>query len=417
MKKIIILGAGLSGLAAATELSVENEVLVLEKNNYIGGLAASFNYKGYEIPFYYHHVFNHDSVTRSFLKRFDDSGLTWKKIKMAILVNNRSYNFTNPLALLSFNYLTFKEKIRYGLFGFYVFYVLNPDKIPQNLDAEKWLKKYAGKGITKKLFHELYAKNKFNISLSEISAKQFAHRLKAKEALGVFGYPRDGLDKFIDNMKNYIEKNKSKILINQNIQEIDLIKKQIKVNNKKIKYDLTINTIPIPEFLKIAKGLPKVYELKLSKIKYCPAVSIVIGTDKFLSNHYWLNVLKEPKLQMIMQHSWLYDNYPEKITWLLRYGGSEEDLGINDDKIFKEYTHSLKKYYPRVNIKWYKVFREKYAEPIYDKNYYLFKPDYKTPIPSLYHAGIQVSYPLIRTMNSALISGLEVAKLIKSSDS
>ncbi|MDD5253487.1 MAG: FAD-dependent oxidoreductase [Candidatus Nanoarchaeia archaeon] len=413
MKKIIILGAGLSGLAAAIELSPENKVLVLEKNKFIGGLAASFEYKKYKIPFYYHHIFSHDSITLSFLKRFNNSELIWKKIKMAVLVNNKIYNFTNPLALLRFNYLTFKEKIRYGLFGFYVFYILNPEKIPDRLNAEEWLKKHAGRGVTKKLFYELYAKNKFNIPLSEISAKQFAHRLKAKEALGIFGYPKNGLDLLIENMKKQIGENKSEILTDQKIQSIDLIKKEIKVNNKKIRYDILINTIPIPEFLKIAKGLPKSYEEKISKIRYCPAVSIAIGTDKFLSNHYWLNVLKEPKLQMIMQHSWLYNNYPEKITWLLRYGGSEEDLNLSDEEIFKEYSSSLKKYFPNVNIDWYKVFREKYAEPVYDKNYSLYKPDYKTPIPSLYHAGIQITYPLIRNMNSALISGLEVAKLIK----
>ncbi|MDD5178581.1 MAG: FAD-dependent oxidoreductase [Candidatus Nanoarchaeia archaeon] len=411
--KIIILGAGLSGLSAAIELSKENEILVLEKNNYIGGLAASFEYKNYKIPLYYHHVFSHDSVTLSFLRRFNNADMTWKKIKMAILVNDKLYNFTNPLALLRFNYLNLKEKIRYGLFGLYVFTVMNPEKIPDSLDAEKWLKKYAGKGVTKKLFYELYAKNKFNIPLSEISAKQFAYRLKAKEALGIFGYPKNGLDLLIENMKKQIEENKSKVLTNQKVQEINLTKKEVKVNNKKIKYDILINTIPIPEFLKISKGLPKTYEEKLSRIRYCPAISIVIGTDKFLSDHYWLNVLKEPKLQMIMQHSWLYDAYPEKITWLLRYGGSEEDLNLSDDKIFKEYFLSLKKYFPNIRINWYKIFREKYAEPVYDKNYSLYKPDYKTPIPSLYHAGIQITYPLIRNMNSALISGLEVAKLIK----
>ena len=58
------------------------------------------------------------------------------------------------------------------------------------------------------------------------------------------------------------------------------------------------------------------------------------------------------------------------------------------------------------------MFREKYAEPIYDKEFSDYKPDYITPVNGLYMTGIQVTHPKIRNMNSALLSGEEISRII-----
>ena len=95
MKKIFVLGGGLSGLSAALHLLETGkgyEVSVLEKNNFLGGLAASFQHNNEKIPVFYHHVFKHDHVTRKYLSRFGlHDEMEWKKIRMSILVNNKNY--------------------------------------------------------------------------------------------------------------------------------------------------------------------------------------------------------------------------------------------------------------------------------------------------------------------------------------
>lgn len=405
--KIVILGGGLSGLIAAYHLSKKFEVLVLEKEGVLGGLASSFKYKGKLIPRHYHHVFNHDYLTKKYLKLFDLDAV-WQKIKMKIAVNGKIHDFTNPLKLLKFDYLSLFGRFRYGLFGAYVFTLMNPDKIDDNLDAEKWLMKYAGKEVTDKLFYELYAKNKFNIPLSQISAKQFANRLKAKEARGYFGYPKKSLNKMIDGLAESIEKNKGVVIKNYKLKSIDLKNKKI---DSKIKYDILINTIPFPEFLKFSKNIPEEYAKKLKNVKYCPAVTILIGTKELLGKQYWLNILKED-VQMLMQHSVLYDGYDVKISWLLRYGGSEEDLVLSDSEIKTKYFNALKKYFPNINIIFSKVFKEKYASPIYGKDYFKNMLGYETEIKGLYNAGIGITYPKIRNMNTAIESGEKVARII-----
>ncbi|MFH1972242.1 MAG: FAD-dependent oxidoreductase [archaeon] len=401
--KIAIIGGGLTGLSAAEILSNNHEITLFEKNSYLGGLASSFEYKGKKIPMHYHHVFAHDNTTKEYMQKYG-LNLTWKKIKMGILVNEKIYNFTNPLALMNFSYLTLYGRMRYGMFGSYVYTLLNPDNIPEDQNAEEWLNQVAGKEVTEKLFTPLYARNKFNIPLSQISAKQFANRLTAKEATGNFGYPTEGLDAIIDAFEETLLKNNVKIIKNATIQEIDC--KNTTIDGEK--FDKIVITIPLPSFLKRQKNLDEEIVSKISKIKYCPCVSVVFGTEKLLSDHYWINILNK-RVHMLMQHSYLYDGYDTKVTWALRYGGSEEDLELTDEQIVKEYMNMVTEQFP-VEIKWTKVFREKYASPIYDKDFHRNMPPKQ--VNNIYFSGIAVTYPKIRNMNTALLSGREVAGLI-----
>ncbi|PIY60005.1 hypothetical protein COY95_04010, partial [Candidatus Woesearchaeota archaeon CG_4_10_14_0_8_um_filter_47_5] len=175
--------------------------------------------------------------------------------------------------------------------------------------------------------------------------------------------------------------------------------------------DALITTIPVPEFLRVSSGLPDDYVKKVSQVRYCPVVGCVIGTEKFLSPFYWHNVFGRD-VHMIVQHSLLYDGYGDKISWVSRYGGSEQDFGLSDDEIKKKYLSVVKEFFPKANVKWAVVYKNTYAEPVYDKDYPLYMPKNRSPVPGLYYAGIATTYPKIRNMNTALESGISVARMV-----
>jgi protoporphyrinogen oxidase len=413
MKKLIILGGGLSGLSAGEKLSKHFNVMILERNSFLGGLAANLNHNGKDIPMFYHHIIKSNKQTQEYLKKFagiDD--LDWKKIKVAIGVNNNLFTVNSPAGLLGTDYLSFYEKMRFGFFGFYSLVLMNPDKISEGLDAETWLNKYAGKAITDKIFFHLYSRNKFNIPLSRISAKQFANRLYEKEVQDDFSFPKEGYQGMIDSLARAIKQNNGSIKTSTNITEINLDKKYVIESGKRIDYDILINTTPFETFLKITKGLSEEFRRQLSKIKYCPAVGICFATEDFLKKDtYWINLFNE-RIHIIMQHSVLNYVYDDKISWCLRYGGSEEDLPLTGEEIKKEYLGVVKKYFPDAKIKWAKVIKTRFAEPIYDIDYHKYMPDYRAPVKGLYFAGIQLTHPKIRNMNVALESGIKVANII-----
>jgi protoporphyrinogen oxidase len=406
--EIGIIGGGLAGMAAADVLIDHNhEVSIFEVSNQLGGLASSFDFDGESIPKFYHHVFEHDYTTRKSLERFGCKIDNFNRINMSILANQKTYNFTSPLGLLKFDYLSFPARLRYGLFGAYVYSLMNPSKLKESLDANKWLSKAVGKEVTNKIFYELYANNKFGIPLSDISAKQFANRMKAKEFLGNFGYPKLGLDTWVKRFQSSLEKRGVKINLGQKITSL---KDKVITTKKKEEFDIVINTAPTPAFLSFA-DLPNDYRTQLLKIKYCPVVSVIYKSEEFVNDFYWNNLLRE-HTHVLLQHSMINDRFQNKVGWVSKYGGSINDFKLTDEQISKKYLRDLYKYSPKTKIVSTKVFRQPYASPIYDVNYPKYMPRTRTPYKWLFNAGIAITYPKIRNMNTALESGINTAKLI-----
>ena len=420
MKKILILGGGLSGLAAADKLldTKQYEINVLESAPFLGGLASSVKIENDLIPRFNHHIVRTNTITLRYLKKYKLLGKnTWKHINLSIALNKKIYNINKPWKYFNFPYLNFMEKIRFGLFGIYISYFFNPDTLSNTLDAEKWLNKQVGNSVTKKIYYQLYGRNKFNIPLSEISAKQLAHRMKEREFNDKFTYPQYGIQGMIDGLEEDIKKKKGKIILEARIINLDLQKKKITYKQKSKNYtetfDICINTIPVPEILRFTKGLPQEYAEKMQKLRYTPVVGLLFATKKFLDKeNYWINFIGE-RFHVLYQHSLLVDKYKHKVSWLIRYGGSEEDRQKPDEEIKQIYLAILKDYFPNMKLEWCLVFREKYAEPIYNKNYQEYAPNYKTPLPFFYNAGIEVTFPKIRNMNVAIESGEKVAKIIE----
>ena len=69
-KKIIIIGAGPSGVAAALKLikSKKYEVFIFEKENEVGGISRTINYKGNKIDIGGHRFFTKDEEVLNFWK-------------------------------------------------------------------------------------------------------------------------------------------------------------------------------------------------------------------------------------------------------------------------------------------------------------------------------------------------------------
>lgn len=417
--KTVVLGGGLAGLVAANQLLNDKKgpVLILEKAPFLGGLASCFDVNGELIPRFNHHIVRTNAKTLDYLLHYKLLGNNaWKRINLAIAHANKIQNINLPLELVKFDYLSTIEKLRFGLFGLYVSYFLNPDSLSDDLNAEEYLTKCCGKNVTQKMYYQLYGRNKFNIPLNQISMKQFAHRMKEREFNDLFTYPQHGLQGLIDGLEKDVREKGGEIYTQVVINQLDVETKTItytfRGKTRTETFDVLINTIPVPELLLFTKGFPSEYVENIRKLRYTPVVGLLFATEEFLDPvNYWINFIGE-RIHVLYQHSLLIDQYRKKVSWVIRYGGSAEDLNKSDDEIKQLYLADLKKYFPSMNMAWCYVFREKYAEPIYDKNYSKYAPTYRSPVKGIYHAGIQVTFPKIRNMNVALESGEKVAQLV-----
>ena len=407
--KVCVVGGGLSGLMVGKKLAENGfDVKIFESEDRLGGLAKTFDADGYKIPIFYHHIFKQDKITLGLLNEFGIETMKFKKIKMGIYTNKKIYKISKT-SVLSWDFLSLRDKMKFGLLYLRAKLKKNWNEI-EGLNADEWLDKIVGKNVKEKIFKDLM-KEKYGLDLKRISASELAERLSENEAQGKFTYPKKGLQKMIDGLKKSIEKNGGLVNTNSFVEKIDLKRKELTYKKRKEKFDIIINTSPIPIFLKDTKGLPKDYIEKLKKIRYCRNICVDVGLDEHLSDYYWINCFNQ-NFGGIIEHTNLADVYPFRMAWLWKYAPSERLWKMKDRKIEKLFTGNLKKIFPKAKIRWVRTFRSMYASPLYDINYRKYMPDYITPIKNLFFSGVAITYPKIRNMNTALESGVKTAKII-----
>lgn len=416
--KVVIIGGGLSGLIAGKRLAESGmEVKVLEARERLGGLATSFEIDGFNIPIFYHHIFSHDAETLKIVKEVGlDKNLVKKRIKMGMYFDGKKYAISY-LSAPFWDFLSLRDKIKFGLLALHTKIKKRWDDL-EGQNAEEWLDKKVGENVRRKIFENLM-KEKYGLPLSQLSASELAERLGEEEAKGYFYYPREGLEEMVLRLKKGIESRGGEVHTNACVAKLEIqgneAKKITYLENGKTlteQADVVINTAPVPVFLKFSKGLPADYASKLSKIKYCKNICVDVGYSERLSDFYWLNCFGEA-FGGIIEHTNLADIYPFKMAWLFKYAPSQQVWNLSDEDVAKLFLQNAKKLFPRLKERWVKVFRSEYASPLYDIDYKKYMPDYTTPIKNLFFSGVALTYPKIRTMNSAFVSGMKTAELVK----
>lgn len=423
--KVIILGGGLSSLAAGYILTEKGvNVKILEKENFLGGLASSFKIewdgKEYWIPRTYHHILDKDNTTVEFIKKLGlIRKLKRKKVKTGFVYKNKILGFSDPIEILTFP-LSLYDKLRLALFILKVSRKKDWKKL-EKINAKKWIIKEIGKNNYNVIFDQLI-RNKFNESPERIPAAWFGTRFATEPSsfLKKFGWLEGGLQQFIDAFEKEIRK-RGKIEKGVKIEKIDLKNNKIiyKKNKKKIeeKYDALISTIPPEVFLKFATGVSKRIKEEFRRISYLSCICMCLGLRTSPTKYYWLNMLDKNKpFVALFNYTQLFkDLAPEgkSIMFLVTYLKKNNRLWkMKEKEIFYLYLKHLKEIFPEIEkeVEWWRVSKFEYAEAI-------FGLGFKNPPISegnVYFAGIYRIFPKIRNMASALESGIEAAKTLLS---
>ena len=138
--RVCIIGAGITGLTSAYDLSkAGHSVVVFESSNHIGGHASTFDIQGNPIERGYHHWFTSDD---DILKLMEEIGLgkdiTWNKSKVGTFYNGHTYNFSTPFDILKYTPLTIRERILLGLSATKIKNIKDWKSI-EHLTAVEWL--------------------------------------------------------------------------------------------------------------------------------------------------------------------------------------------------------------------------------------------------------------------------------------
>jgi len=422
--KIVVLGGGLSGLAASYKLSkAGNELTILEKESFLGGLASSYSIdwegKNYWITKTYHHILHGDDATVNLIKELGiGEKIHKKRVGTGFLYKSKIWKFSSPIEILRFP-LPLYDKIKLAKFILKISKKVNWDDA-EGMNAKDWIIKEAGEKNFEILFRQLIW-NKFHEPAEKISAPWFGTRF-AKEPtsfLKKFGWLEGGVQQIIDLMKKNIEESSGTIKLGVQIRKIiEEKKKVIYVENGQVKeegFDILISTLPPQTFLELIDEVPEDLRSKLEGIKYLSCICACIGLKKIPTNVYWTNILDgNLPFVVIFNHTALYeDSAPSGkcVLYLVTYLRKDEEFWKKTEKeIFDIYMKSFNEIFPGfdANVEWYRIEKFKDAEAIYSLNFE------NPPISKdgMYFAGIYRIYPKIRNMASAIESGFEVANKI-----
>jgi protoporphyrinogen oxidase len=264
-KRIVILGAGIAGLAAGWKLlrtNPEFDVTILEKDSEPGGLAKSITWNDFVLDLGPHRFHTEIDEVKEFIKTFCEERMLTVKRASRMFLNDRYIPY--PISMLpTFKALGLPSTLS---FSFSALGVLLNRTSKDVQSYEDYVIGYYGKSLYKKIFQP-FAEKVWGIPASSIAAETARVRLRGENIwhslidnlfssgetyVTEFLYPPNGIGEIADQFANEITTNQGKILFNQTCTKVEIsnenITKVITNDNQVYECDYLINTIPIGEF-------------------------------------------------------------------------------------------------------------------------------------------------------------------------
>ena len=435
MRRIAIVGGGITGLAAADSLSHQGiACTIYEQNDTLGGLASSFRVDGVQLEKFYHHIFTSDRAMASLVEKLGlGEDLEWKPsitgyYAGGVSQSARIHRLTGPMDVLRFEPLPFFDRIRLGMLAVLPRMVGNWRAL-EEVTARDWLIRLAGRRVYEKVWAPLLHA-KFGAYADRISAVWMWNKLKLRGGsrgrgqAEQLGYLRGGFGRVLERWENRLVQQGVEIRLKSPVEEVRIINgKAIGVVTRgsfEPYSDVLVTTAP-EIFLHIAAGLPSEYRQQLAQIQYLANVCLILKLKQSLSQVYWLNI-NDPAIPFVavVEHTNL--QRPEEyggahLIYLSRYLDTSDPLyQMSPKELLNAYLPGLQKLFPHFEETWVEdvwAWGERYTQPVIVRHYSQLRPPFRTPIDNLWLCCMAQVYPQDRGMNYALVYGRKVANEIR----
>ena len=434
-KKVAIIGAGFTGLAAAFYLSKQGfTVSIYEASSKEGGLASGFEMMGTPLERAYHFIYKTDKYMLSLLDELNMSDkLTFHESSISTYYDKILYPMMTPLDLLKFYPLSFFDRIRAGLVVLYLQRVKNWRKLT-SISAIDWLNKFAGKNVTKIIWEPLL-RGKFDIYFDQVTmcwlwgrVKQRMDSQKAGGSGEELGYLSGGFNSLVEALKDSILTNNGKIFTNQPIDSIDYLESTdsvvLKINGEDEFFDAALLTVPsniASSILRESICQNSEYLDKLMSTKYLDAAVMVFASDQKITDYYWHNINDDSEFVVFLSLTNLIgtDAFKGKhIYYIGDYMTSKnQNMHIDEEILMTKWLSELKSFFPHFEeslVTEKHLFRFKNAQHIVDIGYEETIPSMTTPCKNIFLSNFSQIFPMDRGTNYAIGEGIKASNLISS---
>lgn len=383
-KKIVILGAGLTGLSAAWHLQRKGTAcIVFEKENQVGGLCRSKKINGF--------TFDCDGHLLHFRGRYA-LDLVQNSLKVNILQHERSawvYSFGRYIPYpFQANLSALPDRIAVEcLRGF-----IKADQCRgpyKNTNFLEWCNNSFGNAIA--MYFMLPYNRKFwrvplgemtcewvdsfipRPTLSQVLEDYFAKKQHRFGYNASFWYPATG---GINQLPQAFEKQIRGINKNSPVYLVDLEKKELFIEGRgRESFDILISTLPIPDLASKIRPIPKKVSRSLSKLRWNSIfnLNLGVGGDCHTGKHWIYFPGKEADFFRVgFFHNFAHQASPRGKSSLYAEVSYCNNKKIKHNEMVRKIIRGLKnngilKKQQEINV--LDVNDIKYGYPIYDKNY------------------------------------------------
>lgn len=378
-KKVVVLGAGLAGLAAADEILQKGkggfEVTILEKQPFIGGLSATFENSGFRFDLAPHRWFTKNEELNQWVNKLMGKEMIWVKKYTPMYQFNKFFNYPieimdvirkiNPLkiVIMLFTYvwarisnLIIKKKIitmkdaYVSRFGYALYVWFNKE-----FNEKLW-----GRGGCETMSADFVQQRTRDLSISVIIKNALGIGGKVVSLTPKFQFPKLGIGRISDKLAERIKQNGGVVKNKLTIQKInkDALGYRIVTNQGEYRADLLVSSIPVDELIRLMapKAPPSIIKA-ISLLQYVHQKVVVLLADKpKLTDFTWVYV-HPPAIKFfrfLETNNWSVDMSPKGKTSLVfeyPYQTGDELGRLSDDRLIDMTINDFIKYFSPVNKK------------------------------------------------------------------
>ena len=421
--RIGIVGAGITGLTAAYELSRRgHQVTVYETEPIAGGLSSGFRAPewNWTLDRFYRHAFAGDREIIA-LARDLNVPLTYTSPKTSLWVNGRPYPYDNLMSVAFYPNLPLFLNLWAGAIVAYLRYLVRDGTHLEKTTAHIWMRRALGERAYRELWEPML-RGKFKADFDRVNMAWLWARFVART--GRLGYFDGGFQVFVDRLVEAVRACDGQVHLSTPVGQIAQEGAGIVLaqpDGERALYDRVLTTTSPRAVQKMVVDLPADYVRDLTALKWMGTVALILALKHSVltDGTYWLNLPagEFPCLSMV-EHT----NYQDK----RHYGGDvivylgdylpvdAPEMHMDAEELYARYRQALVKVQPGYKDDWVRAkwaFREAYAQPVPEVHHSQRVPAVEEPIlPNLYWASMHHIYPWDRGTNFAVELGQRVAK-------
>ena len=415
--RIGIVGAGVTGLTIAGELTRRGHQVDVFERSQPGGLAMGFPYRGRPgvyLEKFYHHIFTSDETIIDLIHAHglgDD--LQWLPTNSGLIARGRVWPFGSAMDLLRFS--PAGSLLQRLLMGWNLWYFKRTEDW-EHLDKIRCRDFFARRGnLTgyRRLWEPLL-RQKFADAADDVPASFLWGRIhpraksrhKGRESLG---YLKGGFQRLFIRMVDAIRDGGGRVHTARPVQRLwSGPQPKLLCGNDTHTFDRIVWTASTDGLLRAVPDVPAHVAQKARAIEYMAVTQLIVITKRRQSDYYWLNNA-DPELSFggLIEHTNMVppeDFGGQHILYVVNYHrpGDPRFSGKTASALLEYHTPSLKRILPRFRrdeIIRLHCIRDTHSSPLYDLGFAERKPPYQGWLPNVDVCGMAQVYPEDRNMD------------------